>query len=144
MTDNQFGTLFGFTSFGESHGKAIGCVVDGVPPNLAVTEADIQPYLDRRKPGQNRFVTQRREADKVEILSGTFEGRTTGTPICLRLKIPTSAQRIMAKLPISSASAMQIIPICRNMAYAIIVVAADHLPEKRLSGWRQVLLQILP
>ena len=86
MTDNQFGTLFGFTSFGESHGKAIGCVVDGVPPNLAVTEADIQPYLDRRKPGQNRFVTQRREADKVEILSGTFEGRTTGTPICLLIK----------------------------------------------------------
>ena len=86
MTDNQFGTLFGFTSFGESHGKAIGCVVDGVPPNLAVTEADIQPYLDRRKPGQNRFVTQRREADKVEIQSGTFEGRTTGTPICLLIK----------------------------------------------------------
>ena len=86
MTDNQFGTLFGFTSFGESHGKAIGCVVDGVPPNLAVTEADIQPYLDRRKPGQNRFVTQRREADVVEILSGTFEGRTTGTPICLLIK----------------------------------------------------------
>lgn len=86
MTDNQFGTLFGFTSFGESHGKAIGCVVDGVPPNLSVTEADIQPYLDRRKPGQNRFVTQRREADEVEILSGTFEGRTTGTPICLLIK----------------------------------------------------------
>ena len=86
MTDNQFGTFFGFTSFGESHGKAIGCVVDGVPPNLAVTEADIQPYLDRRKPGQNRFVTQRREADEVEILSGTFEGRTTGTPICLLIK----------------------------------------------------------
>jgi len=86
MTDNQFGTLFGFTSFGESHGKAIGCVVDGVPPNLPITEADIQPYLDRRKPGQNRFVTQRREADEVEILSGTFEGRTTGTPICLLIK----------------------------------------------------------
>jgi len=86
MTDNQFGTLFGFTSFGESHGKAIGCVVDGVPPNLPITEADIQPYLDRRKPGQNRFVTQRREADEVKILSGTFEGRTTGTPICLLIK----------------------------------------------------------
>lgn len=85
MTDNQFGTLFGFTSFGESHGKAIGCVVDGVPPNLPLNETDIQPYLDRRKPGQNRFVTQRREADEVEILSGTFEGRTTGTPICLMI-----------------------------------------------------------
>ena len=86
MTDNSFGKLFSFTSFGESHGAAIGCVVDGVPPNLPITEADIQPYLDRRKPGQNRFVTQRREADEVEILSGTFEGRTTGTPICLLIK----------------------------------------------------------
>jgi len=83
MSDNSFGTLFSFTSFGESHGKAIGCIVDNVPPGLPLTEADIQPYLDRRKPGQSRFVTQRQEADKVEILSGTFEGKTTGTPISL-------------------------------------------------------------
>ena len=83
MSDNSFGTLFSFTSFGESHGKAIGCIVDNVPPNLPLSEADIQPYLDRRKPGQSRFVTQRQEADKVEILSGVFEGKTTGTPISL-------------------------------------------------------------
>ena len=83
MSDNSFGTLFSFTSFGESHGKAIGCIVDNVPPGLPLTEAEIQPYLDRRKPGQSRFVTQRQEADKVEILSGTFEGKTTGTPISL-------------------------------------------------------------
>ena len=83
MSDNSFGKLFSFTSFGESHGKAIGCIVDNVPPNLPLTEADIQPYLDRRKPGQSRFVTQRQEADQVEILSGTFEGKTTGTPISL-------------------------------------------------------------
>ena len=83
MGDNSFGTLFSFTSFGESHGKAIGCIVDGVPPGLFLSEADIQPYLDRRKPGQSRFVTQRQEADAVEILSGVFEGRTTGTPISL-------------------------------------------------------------
>ena len=144
MTDNQFGTLFGFTSFGESHGKAIGCVVDGVPPNLAVTEADIQPYLDRRKPGQNRFVTQRREADEVEILSGTFEGRTTGTPICLLIKNTDQRSKDYGEIAHQFRPAMQIIPICRNTAYAIIAVAADHLPEKRLSGWRQVLLQILP
>ena len=86
MGDNSFGTLFSFTSFGESHGLAIGCVVDGVPPQLKLTEADIQPYLDRRKPGQSRFVTQRREADQVKILSGTFEGMTTGTPVMLLIE----------------------------------------------------------
>ena len=86
MSDNTFGTLFSFTSFGESHGKAIGCIVDNVPPGLPLTEADIQPYLDRRKPGQSRFVTQRQEADQVEILSGTFEGKTTGTPVSLLIK----------------------------------------------------------
>jgi len=86
MGDNSFGQLFSFTSFGESHGPAIGCVVDGVPPRLKLTEADIQPYLDRRKPGQNRFVTQRREADEVQILSGVFEGMTTGTPVALLIQ----------------------------------------------------------
>jgi len=86
MGDNSFGTLFSFTSFGESHGPAIGCVVDGVPPRLKLSEADIQPYMDRRKPGQNRFVTQRREADQVQILSGVFEGMTTGTPVALLIQ----------------------------------------------------------
>ena len=86
MTDNRFGKLYSFTSFGESHGPAIGCVVDGVPPRLPLNESDIQPYLDRRKPGQNRFVTQRKETDQVEIISGVFEGKTTGTPICLLIK----------------------------------------------------------
>lgn len=86
MGDNSFGHLFSFTSFGESHGPAIGCVVDGVPPRLNLTEADIQPYMDRRKPGQSRFVTQRREADEVQILSGVFEGMTTGTPVALLIQ----------------------------------------------------------
>ena len=86
MSDNSFGKIFNFTSFGESHGPAIGCVVDGVPPNLTLSESDIQPYLDRRKPGQNRFVTQRKEDDAVEILSGVFEGKTTGTPIGLLIR----------------------------------------------------------
>lgn len=86
MSGNTFGTLFSVTSFGESHGPAIGCVVDGCPPGLALSESDIQAELDRRKPGTSRHVTQRREPDTVEILSGVFEGRTTGTPIGLLIR----------------------------------------------------------
>jgi chorismate synthase len=86
MSGNTFGTLFTVTSFGESHGAAIGCVVDGCPPGLALCAADIQLELDRRKPGTSRHVTQRRESDTVEILSGVFEGKTTGTPIGLLIR----------------------------------------------------------
>ena len=83
MSGSTLGTLFRITNFGESHGPAIGCVIDGCPPGMALAEADIQPQLDRRRPGTSRHVTQRNEADKVQILSGVFEGLTTGTPICL-------------------------------------------------------------
>ncbi|MDR2690139.1 MAG: chorismate synthase [Azoarcus sp.] len=86
MSGNTFGTLFCVTSFGESHGPAIGCVVDGCPPGLPLAVADIQADLDRRKPGTSRHVTQRRESDEVEILSGVFEGLTTGTPIALLIR----------------------------------------------------------
>jgi len=86
MSGNTLGTLFCVTSFGESHGPAIGCVVDGCPPGLPLTEADIQHELDRRRPGTSRHVTQRREPDTVEILSGVFEGTTTGTPIALLIR----------------------------------------------------------
>jgi chorismate synthase len=86
MSGNTFGKLFCVTSFGESHGPAIGCVVDGCPPGLLLETADIQRELDRRKPGTSRHVTQRRESDTVEILSGVFEGRTTGTPIALLIR----------------------------------------------------------
>ncbi len=86
MSGNTLGLAFSVTSFGESHGPAIGCVVDGCPPGLALAEADIQIDLDRRKPGTSRHVTQRRESDTVEILSGVFEGRTTGTPIALLIR----------------------------------------------------------
>ena len=86
MSGNTLGTLFCVTSFGESHGPAIGCVVDGCPPGLALDAADIQAELDRRKPGTSRHVTQRREPDEVEILSGVFEGVTTGTPIALLIR----------------------------------------------------------
>ncbi len=83
MSHNTFGHLFRVTTWGESHGPAIGCVVDGCPPRLPLTEADIQPWLDRRRPGQSKFTTQRQEPDQVKILSGVFEGVTTGTPIAL-------------------------------------------------------------
>lgn len=86
MSHNSFGHLFRVTTWGESHGPALGCVVDGCPPLLEVSEADLQGWMDRRKPGQSRFTTQRREPDEVEILSGVFEGRTTGTPISLMIK----------------------------------------------------------
>jgi chorismate synthase len=86
MSGNTFGTLFAVTNFGESHGPAIGCVIDGCPPGMLLSEADIQPDLDRRRPGTSKFVTQRNEADIVEILSGVYEGKTTGTPICLLIK----------------------------------------------------------
>ncbi|BAP88063.1 chorismate synthase [Burkholderiales bacterium GJ-E10] len=83
---STFGRLFRVTDFGESHGPAIGCVIDGCPPGMALTEADIQSDLDRRKPGTSRHVTQRREPDRVEILSGVYEGRTTGTPVALLIR----------------------------------------------------------
>ncbi len=85
MSHNSFGHLFRITTWGESHGPALGCVVDGCPPRIALTEADIQPWLDRRRPGQSKFTTQRQEPDAVRILSGVFEGMTTGTPIALHI-----------------------------------------------------------
>ncbi len=86
MSFNTFGRLFRFTSWGESHGPAIGCTVDGVPPRIELCEADIQRYLDERRPGQSKYTTQRREPDTVKILSGVFEGQTTGTPIQLMIE----------------------------------------------------------
>ena len=83
MSSNSIGKDFTFTTWGESHGKAIGCVIDGVPSNIKLKESDIQPFLDKRKPGQSKYTTQRKEEDKVEILSGVFEGLTTGHPIAL-------------------------------------------------------------
>jgi len=85
LSFNTFGRVFRFTTWGESHGPALGAVVDGCPPGLALSEADLQPFLDKRRPGQSRFTTQRQEPDQVRILSGVFEGRTTGTPIALHI-----------------------------------------------------------
>jgi hypothetical protein len=86
MSGNSIGHLFVVTSFGESHGPAIGCVVDGCPPGLELSEADLQQDLDRRRPGQSKYVTQRKEPDTVRILSGVYQGRTTGTPIALLIE----------------------------------------------------------
>ena len=95
MSHNSFGHLFRVTTWGESHGPAIGCVVDGCPPRMPLTEADIQPWLDRRRPGQSRFTTQRQEPDAVRILSGVFEGVTTGTPIALEIdNVDQRSQRL--------------------------------------------------
>lgn len=86
MSGNTFGKLFSVTTFGESHGAALGCIIDGCPPGLELCEADLQHDLDRRRPGKNKFETQRREPDQVKILSGVFEGKTTGTPIGLMIE----------------------------------------------------------
>ena len=94
MSYNTFGYLFRVTTWGESHGPAIGCATDGCPPQLSLTEEDIQPFLDRRRPGQSAFTTQRQEADRVRILSGVFEGKTTGTPISLMIEHTDQRSRV--------------------------------------------------
>jgi len=86
MSSNSFGKIFSFTTWGESHGKAIGCVIDGAPSNISLSEKDIQIYLDKRSPGKSKYTTQRKEKDEVEILSGVFENKTTGHPISLMIK----------------------------------------------------------
>jgi len=98
MSGNSIGRLFTVTSFGESHGPAIGCIVDGCPPGLALNEEDLQHDLDRRKPGTSRYTTQRRESDTVEILSGVFEGKTTGTPIGLLIRNEDQRSKDYAKI----------------------------------------------
>src|SRR6186997_1739904 len=98
MSGNTLGTIFTVTTFGESHGPAIGCVVDGCPPGMELSEADIQPDLDRRKPGTSPHVTQRREDDLVEILSGVYEGKTTGSPIALLIRNVDQKPKDYAKI----------------------------------------------
>ena len=98
MSGNTFGTLFRLTSFGESHGPALGCIVDGCPPGFMLSAEDIQPFLNKRKPGQSRYTTQRRELDEVQILSGVFEGRTTGTPIALLIENTDQRSRDYAEI----------------------------------------------
>ena len=103
MSGNSFGKLFAVTTFGESHGLALGCVVDGCPPGMELSESDIEGDLDRRRPGRSRHTTQRNEPDQVRILSGVFEGKTTGTPIIMRMTTARIAK--MATMSVYSTSA---------------------------------------
>ena len=142
MSFNSFGHLFCVTTWGESHGPALGATIDGCPPNVPIDAADIQIWLDKRKPGQNKFTTQRREADEVEILSGVFEGKTTGTPIQLMIRNAWIAQRIMAILPICSDQVTQTSHIGKNTGSEIIAVAGALLPVKLPQESQQVALHV--
>ena len=109
MSGNTYGKIFTVSTFGESHGTAMGCIIDGCPPNIAISETDIQHDLDRRRPGQSDVTTQRKEDDKVKILSGVFEGKTTGTPIgliifndCLLYTSPSPRDKRQSRMPSSA------------------------------------------
>ncbi len=128
MSHNSFGHLFRVTTWGESHGPAIGCVVDGCPPRLPLTEADIQPWLDRRRPGQSRFTTQRQEPDAVRILSGTMDGMTTGTPIALEI------QNVDQRSRDYGAIAEQFRPGHADLAYELKYGIRDHRGGGRSSA----------
>ena len=134
MSGNSFGHLFKFTTFGESHGPAIGVVVDGVPPNIDLIEEDIQLYLDKRKPGRSRFTTQRREADEVEILSGVFEGTTTGRRSVSLFVTKMRAPGIMKTSRTYSAQAMRTGPILQSTATVITEEAAGQVRAKPPAG----------
>ena len=128
MAGSTFGNLFRITTWGESHGAAIGVVVDGCPAGLTLCSEDIQKYLNRRKPGQTQYTTQRKEADEVEILSGIFEGKTTGTPISMIVR--NTSQRSGDYSDPTIDRDMQTIPLMKNMDSVIIEVADDLLPER--------------
>jgi len=128
MSHNTFGKLFRVTTWGESHGVAIGCVIDGCPPRLPLTEADIQPWLDRRRPGQSRFTTQRQEPDTVRILSGTMDGLTTGTPIALEIQNVDQRSRDYGEI------AQQFRPGHADLTYELKYGIRDHRGGGRSSA----------
>jgi hypothetical protein len=140
MSGNSFGKLFTVTTFGESHGPALGCVIDGCPPGMALQASDLQHDLNRRKPGQSRYTTQRKEDDAVQILSGVFEGFTTGTPIGLLVHNEDQKSKDYSKIKIYTGLLMLTIPMMPSMGCVIIAAAVDPLPEKPLCGWRLGLL----
>lgn len=134
MAGSTFGTIFRVSTWGESHGKGVGVVVDGCPAGLSITEEDIQVYLNRRKPGQSRFTTPRKEDDCVEILSGVFEGKTTGTPISMVVYNKTQRSGIIPKSQAITGRGMRIILLIRNMASGITAVADVPQEGKPLQG----------
>ena len=132
MSGNTFGKLFTVTSFGESHGLGLGAIIDGCPPGIALCEEDLQGDLDRRRPGQSRFTTARNEADKVKIMSGVFEGKTTGTPIGLIIENTDQRSKDYGNIAQVFVLSMQIIHILKSMGYVIIVAVVVLQQEKRL------------
>ena len=117
---------------GESHGPAIGCVIDGCPPNILLSERDIQSDMDRRRPGQSKFTTQRKESDKIHILSGVFNGRTTGTPISIIIHNEDKRSRDYNRLKKNLDLDMLILLISKNTVFETLGVAEDNLPERLL------------
>ena len=137
MSFNTFGRVLRFTTWGESHGPAIGAVVDGCPPGLALSEADIQPWLDKRRPGQSRFTTQRREPDEVQILSGVFEGKTTGTPISLQIENVDARSKDYSDVSLAYRPGHADYTYDANMAFATGAAAAAARPARRRRGSRR-------
>ena len=137
MAGNTIGQLFRVTTFGESHGLALGCIVDGVPPGIPLTEADLQHDLDRRRPGTSRYTTQRREPDQVKILSGVFEGVTTGTSIGLLIENTDQRSQDYGAIKDVSARDTLTTPTSRNMACATIAAAVVPLRVKPPCAWPQ-------
>ncbi|VEI45440.1 chorismate synthase [Actinobacillus equuli] len=138
MAGNSIGQLFKVTTFGESHGIALGCIVDGVPPNMELSEADIQPDLDRRKPGTSRYTTPRREDDEVQILSGVFEGKTTGTSIGLIIKNGDQRSKDYGDIADKFRPGHADYTYQQNTAF-VIIVAVDVLQRVK----RQCVLQLV-
>ena len=134
MANNTFGNLFTLTTFGESHGEAIGGIIDGCPSGLELDLEVIQQDLDRRKPGQSAIVTQRKEADKVQFLSGIFEGKTTGTPIGFIIQNTNQKSKDYSHNVMYTVLLMPIILMIKNMAFVIIVVVEELQPVKPLIG----------
>lgn len=144
MAGNTIGQLFRVTTFGESHGTALGCIVDGVPPGIPLTEADLQHDLDRRRPGTSRYTTQRREPDQVKILSGVFEGVTTGTSIGLLIENTDQRSQDYGAIKDLFRPAMRITPTNKSMVYATIVAAVAPPPAKPRCAWRPGRLPKIP
>ena len=135
MAGSSYGTIFRITTWGESHGKGLGVVVDGCPAGLPLKASDIQEYLDRRRPGQHRYSTQRAEKDRVEILSGVFEGKTTGTPISLMVPNADQRSRITARSPLPIVRAMRTSALTQNSVSGITGGAAAPPAGKPSAEW---------
>ncbi len=142
MSGSSYGKIFKVTTWGESHGKGLGVVVDGVPAGIELSENDIQLFLNRRKPGQSKFTTPRKEDDTVEILSGVFEGKTTGTPVSMIVwnKKPEFKKTIVRSHLITD-QVMLISALMKNMVSGITGVVDVHPAVRRSAVWQQVLSQ---